>query len=134
MIGAIIGDIAGSRFEWRNRKTKEFQLFHENCRPTDDSVMSLAVAEAILACQGDYEDLSEKAIASMQRLVEMQPLSIDKHTILRLFQTHKNRMRIPLAIQKIANRRPVFSYVIRKNSIHVPYHILFPVVFPPHKI
>ena len=68
MIGAIIGDIAGSRFEWRNRKTKEFQLFHENCRPTDDSVMSLAVAEAILACQGDYEDLSEKAIASMQRL------------------------------------------------------------------
>ena len=56
MLGAIIGDIAGSRFEWHNIKTKEFDLLTTigRCRPTDDSVMSLAVAKAILNCNGDY--------------------------------------------------------------------------------
>ncbi len=68
MIGAIIGDIAGSRFERSSHKSKEFVLFDKRCRPTDDSVMSLAVAQAILDCEGDYEKLSEKAISSMQKL------------------------------------------------------------------
>ena len=49
MIGAIIGDIAGSRFEWSNIKTKDFELFDDRrCEPTDDSVMSLAIAKAII--------------------------------------------------------------------------------------
>jgi len=47
MIGAIIGDIVGSRFE-NNNKSKYFELFDKNCRPTDDSIMSLAIANAIL--------------------------------------------------------------------------------------
>lgn len=67
MIGAIIGDIAGSRFERSNRKSKEFSLFDKKCRPTDDSVMSLAIARAILECD-DLEYLSEKAVSSMQEL------------------------------------------------------------------
>ena len=40
MLGAIIGDIVGSRFEWHNIKTKEFTLFSDDCCFTDDSVMS----------------------------------------------------------------------------------------------
>ena len=48
MLGAIIGDIAGSRFEWNNHKSKTFDLLTYYCSPTDDSVMTLAVAEAIL--------------------------------------------------------------------------------------
>lgn len=44
MIGAIIGDIAGSRYERINHKSKEFELFDKKCRPTDDSVMSHARA------------------------------------------------------------------------------------------
>ena len=68
MIGAIIGDIAGSRYERVNHKSKEFELFDKKCRPTDDSVMSLAVAKAILACEGNYEELSANAIACMQEL------------------------------------------------------------------
>lgn len=68
MIGAIIGDIAGSRFERVNRRSKEFRIFHEKSHPTDDSVMSLAVAKAILECNGDYSDLSSKAISCMQEL------------------------------------------------------------------
>lgn len=36
MIGAIIGDIVGARYERRNHKSKDFELFDNNCRPTDD--------------------------------------------------------------------------------------------------
>lgn len=48
MHGAIIGDIAGSRFEFHNYKGKNFNLFAPGCSVTDDSVMTLAVAKAIL--------------------------------------------------------------------------------------
>lgn len=47
MIGAIIGDIVGSIYEWNNIKTKEFPLFKTNCFFTDDSVLTIAVADAI---------------------------------------------------------------------------------------
>lgn len=48
MIGAIIGDIIGSRFERFNRKSKDFELFHESCKLTDDSTLTLAVADAYM--------------------------------------------------------------------------------------
>ena len=50
MLGAIIGDIVGSRFEFNNIKTKDFAFLHEKCDFTDDSVMSFAVAKALLTC------------------------------------------------------------------------------------
>ncbi len=73
MIGAIIGDIVGSRFEWHNIKTKEFELFHRRCRPTDDSVMTLAVAQAILDSEGDPASLSQNAVRHMQALGRRYP-------------------------------------------------------------
>ena len=48
VIGAIIGDIAGSRFEFDNIKTKDFDLFHMGCDFTDDTVMTLAVGKALI--------------------------------------------------------------------------------------
>ncbi len=50
MLGAIIGDIIGSIYEPKDRriKTKAFPLFGENCRFTDDSVCTTAVADALL--------------------------------------------------------------------------------------
>ncbi len=48
MLGAIAGDIIGSRFEHSPIKTTEFELFHPDCRFTDDSVLTLAVADHIL--------------------------------------------------------------------------------------
>lgn len=48
MIGAIAGDIAGSVYEATPIKTTDFPLFGPGCRFTDDSVLSIAVAEAIL--------------------------------------------------------------------------------------
>ena len=53
MIGAIAGDIIGSVYEFRRIKTKQFVLFHPDCHFTDDSVLSVAVAKAILG-DGDY--------------------------------------------------------------------------------
>lgn len=76
MIGAIVGDIAGSRFEWHNRKTKRFTLLRAKgesrhpCYFTDDTVMTLAVADAIMKWRenggGSYDALSAEAVMSMQ--------------------------------------------------------------------
>ena len=68
MIGAIIGDIVGSRYERYNHKSKDFELFDKKCHPTDDSIMSLAVAKAILDSEDDADSLPINAIACMQEL------------------------------------------------------------------
>lgn len=66
MIGAIIGDIVRSRFEWNNIKSKDFEFFTYKCFPTDDSVMTLALAQAILVSKPDHSDLSKNAVECMQ--------------------------------------------------------------------
>ena len=48
MIGAIIGDIVGSIYEWDRIKTKEFEFFGEGCDITDDSVCTAAVGDILL--------------------------------------------------------------------------------------
>lgn len=68
MLGAIIGDIVGSRFEWDNIKSKEFELLTYKNFITDDTVMSLAIADAILRSDDDFSNLSEKATESMQSI------------------------------------------------------------------
>ena len=55
MIGAIAGDIIGSVYEHRPIKTKDFPLFDDRCTFTDDTVLTVAVAEAILS-GGPYVD------------------------------------------------------------------------------
>lgn len=74
LLGAIIGDISGSRFEWKNyKKKKDYNIFSPRCRFTDDTVMSIAVADALLKSQPDYQQLSLNAISSMQQLGRMYP-------------------------------------------------------------
>ena len=48
MLGAIIGDIVGSVYERQNIKTKDFPLFNDDCFFTDDTVMTIATAEAMM--------------------------------------------------------------------------------------
>lgn len=55
MLGAIIGDIVGSVYEWNNIKTKDFPLFRDDCRFTDDTVMTVATADALMR-GGSKED------------------------------------------------------------------------------
>ncbi len=73
MLGAIIGDIAGSRFEHFNTKTKSFDLLTHRCFITDDSSMTLAIANAILTNTAGIEGLSAAAIASMQHFGALYP-------------------------------------------------------------
>ena len=73
MLGAIIGDIAGSRYEHHNIKTKDFPFFSLWDSMTDDSIMTLAVAKALLASRPDRSDLGTQAISSMQELGRMFP-------------------------------------------------------------
>ena len=62
MYGAILGDIIGSPYEFdRGRKTKEFPFFDKGCSFTDDSVMTIAVAEALMRANGMGVINDEKA-------------------------------------------------------------------------
>lgn len=55
MLGAIIGDIVGSVYEWNNIKTKDFELLTHKCFFTDDSVMTVAVADYLLDHKGAFD-------------------------------------------------------------------------------
>ncbi len=89
MLGAIIGDIVGSRFEFNNHKSKDFELFGDHCFVTDDTIMTLAVAGAIMEASQTktaniptypdnfhdtfYTLLSDLAVKHMQRLGRRYP-------------------------------------------------------------
>ncbi len=69
MYGAILGDIIGSPFEFdRGDKTKDFKLFSRRSHFTDDSVMTLAVCEALLKVGQDatVKEIEDAVISSMQ--------------------------------------------------------------------
>lgn len=59
MIGAIAGDMVGSIREWHNIKTTEFELFEEKCRFTDDTVLTVAVADCLLNGKDYAETIME---------------------------------------------------------------------------
>ena len=65
MLGAIIGDIVGSTREWHNIKTEKFELVPKGSRFTDDTVMTLAVAEWLMT---DPQHRPETLVETMQRL------------------------------------------------------------------
>ena len=65
MLGAVFGDIVGSPYEWKNVKTKDFQLETSGTRYTDDSVMTLAVAKWLL------EDMSHSEAHLIQCMQEL---------------------------------------------------------------
>ncbi len=73
MLGAIIGDIVGSRFEWNNNRSKQFDFLTYKCSVTDDSIMSLAIAKALLESKADYSDLPENAVKYMQGIGRHYP-------------------------------------------------------------
>jgi type I restriction enzyme M protein len=73
MLGAIIGDLVGSVYEWNNHKSKDFTLLTYKNHFTDDTVMSLAVAKALLMSQSDYSNLSEMVVKYMQEVGRKYP-------------------------------------------------------------
>jgi type I restriction enzyme M protein len=71
VIGGIIGDIAGSVYEFDNDRKKDFVMFGDyhrhHCFASDDSIMTLAICDALMHCRKDYSDLEEKAVEYMQK-------------------------------------------------------------------
>ena len=68
MYGAILGDIIGSPYEFdMGDKTKDFPLFSEESYFTDDTVMTIAVAEAFMGTQDDEKVIRHRLIQSMQK-------------------------------------------------------------------
>jgi ADP-ribosylglycohydrolase len=61
LLGALAGDVIGSVFEFSNQKSTRFPLFSAGSRLTDDSILTLAVAEAILSGRSYVECLLEFA-------------------------------------------------------------------------
>ena len=70
MLGALVGDIIGSTYEFYGTKRTDFELFEEGCRFTDDSVMTLAVAKWLVE---DKKHTAKKLIKSMQKLGRKHP-------------------------------------------------------------
>ena len=73
MIGAIIGDIAGSRFEFYNHRSKDFELLSKRCFVTDDSVMTLAIAKTLLMSDKDYDSVGRNTVKCMQEIGRHYP-------------------------------------------------------------
>ncbi len=65
MLGAITGDIVGSIYEGNNHKSKDFKFFGEGCTFTDDTVCTVAIADALIN-DGDFTD-------SLRRFVRRHP-------------------------------------------------------------
>ncbi len=55
MLGAIVGDIVGSIYEFNNHRSKEFPLFGNGCDYTDDTVLTVAVADCVMR-NGNYSE------------------------------------------------------------------------------
>lgn len=75
MYGAMIGDIAGSKYEFHNIKTKQFPLFSRGCDFTDDTIMTVAVARALMqSCPDTHPDGDGWASFELRLIESMQAL------------------------------------------------------------
>ena len=74
MIGAILGDIVGSPYEFHNIKKENFPLIQQKSRYTDDTVMTLAVARSLMDGYGKTdEEITEILITNMKKYGRMFP-------------------------------------------------------------
>lgn len=80
MLGAVIGDIVGSIYEFNNIKRKDFILFDPFCFFTDDSIMTFAIAEAYYGIQ---ENIHDQALSFLdKRLLKLYNKHYKSSTIL----------------------------------------------------
>lgn len=71
MIGAIIGDVVGSRFEFDNIKTKQFELIGDRSEYTDDTVLTIAVMDIMNSGDISYEN----CVKTMQKWAKKYPFA-----------------------------------------------------------
>jgi ADP-ribosylglycohydrolase len=75
MLGAIVGDIVGSPYEFHNIKTTDFPLFSAESRFTDDTVMTIAVGVALHKGIGDHKQTREALIDAMHKYGQSYPMA-----------------------------------------------------------
>ncbi len=73
MLGAIIGDIVGSKYEFHNIKSKDFVFFQQDMFFTDDTIMTIAVFDALNSCEGDYKNLKNITIHKLREYGKRYP-------------------------------------------------------------
>lgn len=73
MYGAIIGDVVGSTYEFVENKMKNIPLFPRGSDFTDDTIMTIAIAQALVRCLKEKRSLEELAVAEMQALGKEYP-------------------------------------------------------------
>ncbi len=73
MYGAIIGDTVGSVYEFQNVKSRDFPLFRSESTFTDDTIMTVAVAAALLENRKKGAPLEEALVEQMQKLGRLYP-------------------------------------------------------------
>lgn len=73
MYGAIIGDIVGSKYEFNNIKTKDFPFVSAGCGFTDDTIMTVAVAKALLRAREVESDFRKILVEEMRSLGAAYP-------------------------------------------------------------
>ena len=79
MLGAIFGDIVGSIYERHNVKRTDFQLLTRYSHPTDDSIMTLAVAQALMETWDIWSDTS--VLSSDRDLAVMKALTANMQSM-----------------------------------------------------
>ena len=63
MLGAIIGDVVGSIYEFNNHKSKDFKFYSDGMEFTDDTVMTIAVAEWLMSTEQSTHSLENSMVA-----------------------------------------------------------------------
>lgn len=71
MLGAIIGDTVGSVYEFDNIKTTDFPFFGEGCNYTDDTIMTVAIADYLLHCNGYHNN--DLLVSTIEKYAEQYP-------------------------------------------------------------
>lgn len=77
MLGAIIGDIVGSRFEFNNHKDKDFELFTADCLATDDTIMTIAVAKALMASKKELKGMGGESASRKTYLGLVKKMTVN---------------------------------------------------------
>ena len=74
MLGAIIGDMAGSIYEFDNIKSRDFEFLSERCETTDDSILTCAIARALIDVKGRGTQLERVTMFRMKEYFLANPL------------------------------------------------------------
>lgn len=73
IIGAVLGDYLGSRFQLNPIKTKDFNIYSLESETTDDTEMTLAIERAVIHYKNGYGTLEENAIKQMKKSYRLRP-------------------------------------------------------------